>query len=489
MKKIAIALALLPLTACIGVLIAVQLLPDRSTSSTSTDIGEQIADVPGPLSPESVATTKAESTGSSGSPLFLGDYCPETLGEAIWSDEKCLDAVEQHFMEKAAYTIEMFGVIPKDGPFTFRTMFDNLERDIELVMEALSRQECRLLEGPIRLDLRETCNVDAFFRLGLYSQFCARAEGILDNLTPHESPFPDDNARALYEDAVSQYRNELRQYWEETGGRFDEDGSPKVKWDDERIENFREFERELRAKHGIDSLYVVDDGLSNYQRSLDESTDRWFWDHEREREDWTEWDDYMDMYWAVRNRMRERALQSVWLDARGLCPSHLTQDSLPTPEASPPDEEVLRWWNDNRKDGFAYEQLLAIAGRLGNERVILDSHFYHSFRIAFQESKRELFPWLEQLDLALWHVNIERPKSLMHLAPAMVGLRKAGYEVDLDKMVSYMCHLKPRNREVVQDCATAIREAEESMDNASVEELRILDEIEATAIKLGIYQY
>ena len=104
--------------------------------------------------------------------LLLGDECAETLDENALSDEECLAALEVHFIDQPAYTLNLFGMSPKPSPFTFREMFDNYERDRELVKEALSRPECNLMDGPIRVDLKEICNADAVFRLVQFANLC-----------------------------------------------------------------------------------------------------------------------------------------------------------------------------------------------------------------------------------------------------------------------------------------------------------------------------
>lgn len=63
-------------------------------------------------------------------------------------------------------------MVPRESSFTFGAMFDNYERDRELITEALLRPECRIVDGPIQLELRETCNADSFFRYAFLSELC-----------------------------------------------------------------------------------------------------------------------------------------------------------------------------------------------------------------------------------------------------------------------------------------------------------------------------
>ncbi len=116
--------------------------------------------------------------------LYLYGDCPEILDDDVRSDEQCLDAVERDSMDSAAYVITGLAIVPKEGTFTYRTMFESEARDRTLVLEALSRPECRLLEGPMRLDLKETCNADAFYRYGLLTERCADARNHKTHFEP-----------------------------------------------------------------------------------------------------------------------------------------------------------------------------------------------------------------------------------------------------------------------------------------------------------------
>ncbi len=499
MKKIVTVSALLLVTACIGVLIVIQVLRDRSPSTTDIDIDELTTDinVPAPLPSEQLPLVEADSTGTSSSLLFLGNHCPETLGEAVWSDEKCLAALDRHFMDKAAYRILFFGMVPHDGSFTHRTMIENLERDIELVMEALSRQECRLLEGPIRMDLRDTCNADSFFRLTRFAELCDDSRNIQAYFKPRESPFQDENEKALYEDALAQYRNERRQYWEEIGVTVGDDGRQVADSNWELVRNFRKVDQELRAKYGIDRIHPRDDGQSRYQRSLKDLNNELDW---KPPDFWGysgEWNDQAGWYYLWRNGLRENVLREVWMDARGLCPPDLTKHSLPTLVGRPPDEDVLRWWNEKREESRNFQPMLEIAQRLGDERlIVVGSHHFpttpdtpFSRPNSFAQSKVEMFPWIWQIGLASMNQYVNRPESLKDAARGLVGLRKAGYEADIDGTVEILCEISPERREKLENCASAIRKAELLLDKDSTEELRVLDEIEEAAIRLGVYQY
>ncbi|MCY3883786.1 MAG: hypothetical protein OXG24_02605 [Gammaproteobacteria bacterium] len=126
-------------------------------STSSTDIQ--------PVQPE-------ELDGLTGSTFFLGEECPERLDQDTHLKSECLDAVEQHFSKETTYTVDHFGMIPMESSFTYGAMTGNYERDRERVIEAFLSAECRLVEGPIRMDLKEKCNSYSFFRFAYFSEMC-----------------------------------------------------------------------------------------------------------------------------------------------------------------------------------------------------------------------------------------------------------------------------------------------------------------------------
>lgn len=179
-RKTAIVLASL-VTVCLACLVLYQIFfPNESSDSSSLaeestanyDLKELSSNVLDSQTGPRLSPQEGESTDSYDSSLLLSEACAERLYEDALADEGCLAALEEHFIDQPAYTLNLFGMSPKPGPFTFREMIDNYERDRELVLEAMSRPECQLFQGPIRLDLREICNADAVFRLVQFANLC-----------------------------------------------------------------------------------------------------------------------------------------------------------------------------------------------------------------------------------------------------------------------------------------------------------------------------
>ena len=146
---------------CLGVLFF--LIVDESHGD---EVGTSSADHPDQAAGITIVTS---------SPLVLGDECPEWLDDSVRSDTKCLDAIEGYLLDKAVYTLRFPGMLPKQASFTFRTMFDSYEKDKKLATDALVDQECQLLSGPMRMDLRDRCNAKALFRYGEYVFSCYAA--------------------------------------------------------------------------------------------------------------------------------------------------------------------------------------------------------------------------------------------------------------------------------------------------------------------------
>lgn len=87
--------------------------------------------------------------------------------------EQCVSLLEPFFIE--------LPYIPKDGfqwlKFTdrisYRRIFEDPIQDRELVLDALSRAECRFEEGEvIRPDLREVCHADSFYVYWSFVEIC-----------------------------------------------------------------------------------------------------------------------------------------------------------------------------------------------------------------------------------------------------------------------------------------------------------------------------
>lgn len=419
------------------------------------EILESSQEVSVPLLKDTVTVSSVQD--SAANQLFLANECPELLDDSIASNEKCLDAVERYFMDRSAYTVRLGGIVPQDGPFTFRSMLANHLSDHKLVVEALSRQDCRLLEGPIRTDLRETCNAEALFRYTHFTSTCRNA--------------------VLWREAFVplQHNNEV----------FVDRESP-------------------HEKSYLNSEEIAELGqLNRYQYGLDESKALSAGNEA--------------LYYFQRNFRRKQLLQDVWLDTKKKCPSYVVTGSLAPLDGSTPNEEMMNWWTEGTKEAWRvriqeyaakhalpsdwtisvkdlepYELLQSIAARLGFEwNLIVKDYVPGAFLDEeFQESKREFLRWKSELGQAFRNTPMKRDEVVLNVLQGVLGLREAGYKADIEYIVKSLCKTDPKwKQNGAKDCARAIRDAEARIDPQHTAVLRTLDEIEAAALRLDDYQY
>lgn len=373
----------------------------------------------------------AESKDSPSSPLFLGDECPDPLSREVLLDAECLRAIDRHFRSKPAYTIEYFGMSPMESTFTYGEMFDGHVRDRELVVEALLRPECRLLEGPIRLDLRESCNAEAFGRYALLTELC------------HTASKGGRWFEPWLESSKSPYLNKMDEI-----GDFESNPS---KWQG-NADAYHSQVGELREE------VLRDVWLGSACPSHDSTN--WLIDSE-ENSSYEE----LETWW---NR-----------EAIEVRENQLAKYNLP-----PRVRDRLVW--------APYERLAEISARLGDARLIFDDSLISllSGTNDYRNSKRSLFLWMRQLDRAVNVRDSSRVESISLAARGLAGLRESGFDPDAAEVARFLCETVDSQEEVVviKDCDSAFRDAESLLDTADWKALRMLDEIESEALDQGFYQ-
>ena len=179
--------------------------------------------------------------------------------------------------------------------------------------------------------------------------------------------------------------------------------------------------------------------------------------------------------------------------------------------------ELLNWWSDGTKENWRarlqsfadtrelppgwtmtvedpepHELLRSIAARLGSEwNLIVSDYLVGDFMDEkFMKSKQEFLLWKSQLGQVFRNIPNKREEVVLNVVQGIEGLRNAGYEADIEYIARYLCTTDPELKERgIEDCATAIRDAEAKLDPQDTVALRILDEVEAAALKLNDYQY
>lgn len=372
-----------------------------------------------------------EMESSPNSPLFLGDECPEPLDQSTNSNTECLEAIDQHFRNAAAYTIEHFGMISKESSFSYGEMFDDHKNDRELVVDALQRPECRLLEGPIRLDLREICNADAFERFALLAELCHTATGGNKWFNPLLKG--SKSAFQLKIDALGDFKSNPAN----SQGNLDLYHS-----------QLNEIREEVLKDVWLGSMcppHITRDLLFAHEvsSSLVELAEWW-------NEGTIE----------VRN-------------------NQLTKYNLPSSVM-----ESLQW--------APHERLAEISVRLGDARLVFDDSLISllSGSNDYRNSKRSLYQWMEQLKEALELKDSARSESISLAARGMAGMRESGFDADVAEIARFYCETEDLQGKkfVIQDCATSFVDAESLLDTANWKALRMLDEIASKALDQGIFQ-
>ena len=364
-----------------------------------------------------------------------------------------MDAVEQYVLDEPAYTLEFHGMVPRDAAFTYKEMIDRHRQDREFVIEALSNPQCRLLRGAIRTDLSEICNAQAFFRYARFTEICQSVKGMDNDFRLSSNPHPNS------QNQMSMYQIHLHQ-----------------------------------------------------DKSLAESRSGKEGDFDR------------DLYHTLQDLRRKEVLRNVWLVSRKKCPSYVVNESLKPLNGDTGNEDLLKWWNEDidaerrsrlelQAANFGWmpektrrwldevsvlerhELLNGIAARLGFEWLVIEEP--QMLKVLndseYLESKFKLFPWMFELQFALnetsFSTSSEIDEPFGPIALAVVKMREDGYEADIKDIVNRLCSKESNLLDSRNDgCATAIKNAELALDPTSLKELRVLDEIDAMALKLNLYQ-
>ena len=137
--------------------------------------------------------------------------CEDPLGAL--SDE-CLQSLDTYFLDNqfAWNGFDWFLV-----PMTYRRVFADPDGDRKKVFVALDRPECRLEEGKIRWDLKESCNGESFANYANFIHFCQDVAPVVTLLqegvvSPSESETMDMRLATFeaYEDWDEEYKRSSR---------------------------------------------------------------------------------------------------------------------------------------------------------------------------------------------------------------------------------------------------------------------------------------
>ena len=372
--------------------------------------------------------------------LVLIENCPEILDPSVAKNQECMDAVEQHFSNRATYTLEFVGMVPRNGRFSYRETLNNVESDRELIIEALSRPECQLLDGPIRKELREMCNADAIFRYSHFAALCnASTHWVKEfELRPHPAY---EVKRSLYQDSLRRFERRVEDAFKDTSFYRPENFDPIEEYYDDRNEYRENLLKEVWLTSTGKCPQIVSQPII---RDADLGRPR---------------SDMLD--WWLQDPMREQDISNLRHVAARL--------------------------------GFERELLNTTCRFQG--RTLGKYALHGCLGKDYEESRRSLHPWSEDLAGGIDSFSIiymedeilpgfERASVLIRLSRGLASMEDSGFEADIEWVTNFICE---KRRSVKEDCQAGIERAEKYFDANNTGALRILDRIAAKAIELNLY--
>lgn len=110
-----------------------------------------------------------------GSELHPSDACERPLREL---SEECLESLDTYFLDKP-FVWKDFDWLPL--PLTYQRIFADPAADRSNVLSALKKPDCRLEEGEVRWDLKESCHAESFTNYANFLYFCQYVEEKLES--------------------------------------------------------------------------------------------------------------------------------------------------------------------------------------------------------------------------------------------------------------------------------------------------------------------
>ena len=367
--------------------------------------------------------------------LLLAEDCPEMLDLSVATNQECMEAVELYFLGRATYTVNFAGMVPKDGPYTFRMTFDSVEIDRRLVVEALSRPNCQLLSGPIRLELHEMCNADAIFRYLHFHDMCQAAQHWKTKFEPNPSY---RYTQTYYLDFLESTQRKADRHTEEETSVGVMQLSPEDWYVDER----NEYRGNL-----LRDIWLQSTGKCSWMELSDDTTIQAYSADEDLLAPWFE-----NLHIGIdKSKLRHVAARLGF------------------------EKELLR-----QSCGFhgktTGSKYIGNDGCLGREYEKARREVYDSF-IELRVGIESLYSFRPELLLK----GLPRATALIRASLGLAGLEDAGFEADIDWITRFLCG---ECFECEKDCEMSIARAEKFLDPTNTKALRILDRISQRALEL-----
>ena len=326
---------------------------------------------------------------------LLNTACPDEHAELT---SECIDVLDEFFIdselphwENRIYKLLHLGVPP-----TFNEVFEDPSTKRGLALEALSREECRLEEGPIQPELHANCNAEAIASHALFIKYCM----------PSTTNYRDDwfgpmpggfYFEGLTEDRMSYYEYEL------TG-----------------MERFRDLDldaykqRRQRLKNRVLRSAWIEAQCSKFGLSLSQPLNGW--------------------------PTIQQSTMAEYAEKFG-----------DNPEQWDPDEKILFQREILDEE---YLRLLSIAARLDVDWAVTQYYRRGKKDEEFSNSIEELRPWLPFLRRATL-TSVPKTELLTDAIRAVVLAEQDGLKIDRTLLLHLACRKDP-----LSDCASAFEQIE-----------------------------
>ena len=138
----------------------------RESAVTSTNVSEPDSALKGDTSNRGVLHSATSQIGIEKKGDLLR-VCPDPQADLSMECRLTLDGL---FLDRPLGTYSEFVAFP--NPLTYRQIFTDPTSDRELVLEALQHKDCRLQEGDLCFDLKESCHGEAFAKFASFVDAC-----------------------------------------------------------------------------------------------------------------------------------------------------------------------------------------------------------------------------------------------------------------------------------------------------------------------------
>lgn len=385
--------------------------------------------------------------------------CHDPLGDL---SEECLRSLDAYFLDKP-FVWREFDWLPV--PMSYRRIFADPIGDSAKVLAALEKPECRLEEGEIRWDLRETCHAESIANYANLLKFCQGSPDVLE-ASSQGSPrlLEEENAarQAMYENyEVWIHRREYERH---------------SRWAGERLLEMRWLTERACVQHDVRSLTRNDTSESKLFEALEPIG--------RKLELFSgEWDS--PRIAAMLKQLTGDSRKPFWSDdafnvLRALAARLGNRWAISVYESKATDGE----WTAHYTETMPWKKYLEIMHIAMNYRRSTLEDI--SKRLTFRSKYTDVYQEISALGENYMKSDEEiRTSALAFAVGAWAELEAAGMEIDLDRLVEYVCG--PNWLQAKSNCQEVIEELNETESSTEQRYWHLLARFEARAIELKLF--